>query len=148
MDHAPDKCSVDEAAWREAVARETVVRKLLSMGRPSRSDVLRACRELDVKRTRLYELIKTYRERPVTSSLLVASVGRPQGTRLLSTEMETVIAEALRVFYKTRQKPSINRLLKEVQRLCRLRGLKPPSWHALRLRIAAIDPAELTCGFR
>jgi putative transposase len=58
MDHGLDKCSVDEVAWREAVARETVVRKPLSMGRPSRSDVLRACRELDVKRTHLYELIK------------------------------------------------------------------------------------------
>lgn len=59
-------------------------------------------------------------------------------------ETEAVIAEALREFYKTRQKPSINRLHKEIRRLCRSRGLRAPSWYAVKTRIAAMDPAELS----
>ena len=58
-------------------------------------------------------------------------------------ETEAVIAEALARFYKTLQKPSVNRLRQEVRRLCRVRGLKAPGWHTLRARIDASDPAEL-----
>ncbi|MCR5860536.1 transposase family protein [Mesorhizobium sp. J428] len=59
-------------------------------------------------------------------------------------ETEAVIAEALRDFYRTRQKPSINRLHKEIRRLCRSRGVRAPSWHAVKTRTVAADPAELT----
>ena len=141
MVYGVDKSTVDAAAWSEAMAREAVIRDLASADHLSRSDVMRACRQLGMRRTRFYELIKAYRERPVTSSLLASPTGPPRGTRKLSEETEAVIAEALAEFYETRQKPSVNRLHQEVRRLCRARGLKAPCWHALRARIGAIDPA-------
>ncbi|RUW64678.1 transposase, partial [Mesorhizobium sp. M2A.F.Ca.ET.067.02.1.1] len=144
MVHRPDRDTVDDAAWNEAVAREVVIRRLASFESPSRSDFLRACRELGLKRTRLYELIRAYREHPVTSSLLPRPGGTRQGSRRLPEETEAVVAEALQDFYKTRQKPSINRLHKEIRGLCRSRGVRAPSWHAVKARIAAMDPAELT----
>lgn len=144
MVHGPDKDTIDDAAWDEAVAREAVIRRLASLDCPSRSDFLRACHELGLKRTRLYELIRAYRERPVTSSLLPRPAGTRQGSRRLPDETEAVIAEALRDFYRTRQKPSINRLHKEIRRLCRSRGVRAPSWHAVKTRTVAADPAELT----
>ncbi|MEQ8933963.1 MAG: Mu transposase C-terminal domain-containing protein [Nitratireductor sp.] len=61
----------------------------------------------------------------------------------MPNETEAVIAGALRDFYSTRQKPSINRLHKEIRRLCRSRGVRAPSWHAVKARIATMDPAEL-----
>ncbi|WP_292227412.1 Mu transposase C-terminal domain-containing protein [Mesorhizobium sp.] len=121
-----------------------MIRRLVSLDCPGRSDFFRACRELGLKRTRLYELIRAYREHPVTSSLLPRPGGTRQGSRRLPDETEAVIAEALRDFYKTRQKPSINRLHKEIRGLCRSRGVRAPSWHALKARIEAMDPAELT----
>ncbi|MBM3553548.1 MAG: DDE-type integrase/transposase/recombinase [Alphaproteobacteria bacterium] len=139
-----DKSTVDAAAWKEAVAREAVIRKLTSTDRPGRSDVLRACRELGLRRTRLYELLKAYRERPVTSSLLNRVRGTRPGVRRLPQDAEAVVAEALQGFYETRQKPSVSELQREVGRLCRVRGVTAPGWHALRARINAIDPAELT----
>lgn len=123
--------------------REAVIRALASADLPRRSDVSRACRQLGVKRARLYQLLKAYREWPVTSSLLMRPAGTPPGARRLSADAEAIVAEALATFYETRQKPSVNRLHQEVRRLCRARGLKAPGWHALRARIAAIDPAEL-----
>ena len=144
MVHEPDKDTVDDAAWNEAVAREAVIRSLVSLDRPGRSDFFRACHKLGLKRTRLYELIRTYREHPVTSSLLPRSAGTRQGSRRLPNETEAVIAGALRDFYSTRQKPSINRLHKEIRRLCRSRGVRAPSWHAVKARIATMDLAELT----
>ncbi|WFU07426.1 Mu transposase C-terminal domain-containing protein (plasmid) [Rhizobium sp. CB3171] len=111
--------------------------------RPSRSDFLRACRELGLRRTRLYELIRAYREHPLTSSLLPQPAGTRRGSRRLPDETEAVIGEALRDFYKTRQKPSINQLHKEIRRLCRLRGVRVPSWHTVKARIAGLEPAAL-----
>lgn len=143
MVHGPDKDTSDDAAWNEAVAREAVIRRLVSLDRPSRSDFFRACHELGLKRTRLYDLIKAYREHPVTSSLVPRPVGTRRGSRRLPDETEAVIAEALRDFYKTRQKPSINRLHEEIRRLCRSRGVRAPSWHAVKARIVAMDLAEL-----
>jgi putative transposase len=141
--HGPDKDAIDDAAWDEAVSREVVIRKLVSLDSPSRSDFLRACHELGLKRTRLYELVGAYREHPVTSSLLPRPAGTRQGSRRLPDAAEAVIAEAVRDFYKTRQKPSINRLHKEIRRLCHSRSVQAPSWHAIKARITAMDPAEL-----
>jgi putative transposase len=138
-----DKSSADAAVWKEAVAREAVIRALASSDQPNRAEVLRACRQLGVKRARLYQLLKAYRARPVTSSLLVGPAGTRRGARRLPMETEAVVAEALAQFYETLQKPSVNRLHLEVRRLCLARGLKTPSWHTLRVRIDAIDPAEL-----
>jgi len=141
--HGPDKDTIDDAAWSEAVAREVVIRRLVSLDGPSRSDFLRACHELGLKRTRLYELIRAYREHPVTSSLLPRAAGTRQGSRRLPDETEAVIAEAIRDFYETHQKPSINRLHKDIRRLCRSRGVRVPSWHAVKARISAMDRSEL-----
>jgi putative transposase len=125
------------------VAREAVIRKLISLERPGRSDFLRACHELGVRRTRLYELIRAYRERPVTSSLLAQPAGTRQGSRRLSEEAEAIIAEALRDSYKSRQRPSVNRVHMEIRRVCLSRGVQSPSWQAVRARISALDPTEV-----
>lgn len=138
--------AVDDAAWEQAVAREAVIRRLASKASPNRAEFLKACRDLGLKRSRLYELISAYKARPVASSLLAAQVGTPTGSRRLPDEIEAVISGAIEEFYKSLQKPSINALQKEVRRRCSQRGLRPPCWTTLRDRVAAIDPAELTAA--
>lgn len=138
--------AADDAAWDRAVAREVVIRRLASQARPTRADFLSACRELGLKRSRLYELIHAYKVRPVASSLLTAQSGSPSGSRRLPDEIEAVISEAIAGFFKSRQKPSIHALQKEVRRLCSQRGLRAPCWTTLRDRVAAMDPAELAAA--
>lgn len=138
--------AVGDAAWEQAVAREAVIRRLASKASPDRAEFLKACRDLGLKRSRLYELISAYKARPVASSLLAAQVGTPTGSRRLPDEIETVISGAIEDFYKSLQKPSINALQKEVRRRRSQRGLRPPCWTTLRDRVAAIDPAELTAA--
>nr|WP_241188368.1 transposase family protein [Pseudohalocynthiibacter aestuariivivens] len=138
--------AVDDAAWEQAVARETVIRRLANKSPPNRAEFLKDCRDLGLKRSRLYELISAYKARPVASSLLAAQVGTPTGSRRLPDEIETVISGAIEEFYKSLQKPSINALQKEVRMRCSQRGLRPPCWTTLRDRVAAIDPVELTAA--
>jgi len=139
----------DDTAWEQAVAREAVIRRLASQDRPDRPDraeFLLACRELGLKRSRLYELIRAYKARPITSSLLSAAAGTQTGSRRLPEVIETVIAKAIEDFFKSRQKPSINALHKEVRRRCSHQGLRAPCWTSVRDRVTAIDPAELVAA--
>ncbi|MCD1619015.1 Mu transposase C-terminal domain-containing protein [Salipiger manganoxidans] len=141
-----DICVVDDAAWERAVAREAVVRRLVMNGSPDRAEFLSACRKLGLNRSRLYELIRAYKTRPVTSSLVTAPAGSRSGSRRLPDEIEVVISEAIESFFKSSQKPSIHALQKEVRRLCNHRGLRAPCWTSLRNRVAALDPAGLTAA--
>jgi hypothetical protein len=61
-----------------------------------------------IRRIRLYKLLKAYRERPVTSSLLSRTRRTRLGARRLPQDIEAVVAEALQEFYATRQKPSVS----------------------------------------
>lgn len=141
-----DGSTIDDASWGEAVAREPVIRRLVSRKRIKRAEFCRACVELGIKRTRLYELIDAYKACPVTSSLVSRPAGSRKGANRLSTEVEAVIAEAIQGFYKSDQKPNTNQLYKEVERRCRLRDLRVPAWRTIRRRIDAMDPAEIAAA--
>jgi putative transposase len=138
--------AVDDAAWEQAVARETVIRRLASMAHPDRAEFLVACRQLGLKRSRLYELIKAYKARPITSSLLTAAAGTQTGSRRLPEVIEAEIAEAIEDFFKSRQKPSIIALHREVRRRCVQQGLRVPCWTSVRDRVATMNPAELVAA--
>jgi putative transposase len=143
MADARDIRTVDEAAWKGAVAREAVLRRLAARERLGRAEVLEACRELGVRRSRLYQLLRAYRIRPVTSSLLNRQTGSRAGTSRLPGAVEAVIDEAIQAFYRTRQKPSVSALHTEVRRLCWQKDLRAPSWHAVRARVQKIPLGDL-----
>lgn len=143
MVDARDITAVHEAAWSEAVARANVLRRLVGQERLSRAVVLEACQELGVRRARLYQLLRAYKTRPVTSSLVNRPSGARPGARRLSAAVEALIDGAIQTFYRTRQKPTVNALHKEVRQLCWQKGVRAPSWHAIRARVKAIDPKDL-----
>lgn len=141
-----DITAAADGAWEQAVQREVVIRRLSNQQRMSRADFLAACQELGVKRSRLYELIKAYKARPLTSSLLASSAGTQTGSSRLPAEIEAVVSEAIDQFFKSSQKPSINALHKEVRRRCRAKELEAPCWSTLRKRVMALNPAELSAA--
>ena len=143
MANARDITAVEQVAWNEAVARAAVLRRLSGQERLSRADVLGACQELGIRRARLYQLLRVYRAHPVTSSLVNRPTGSRPGSRHLSAAVEALIDAAIQTFYRTRQKPSVNALHKEVRRLCWQKEIRAPSWHAIRARVRTIDPKSL-----
>src|SRR5271156_1963979 len=109
MADARDITTVDEAAWTEAVARELVLRRLASRERLGRAEIVEACRELGVRRARLYQLLRAYRTRPVTSSVVNRPSGSRAGSRRLSAAVEALIDEAIQTFYRTHACPTMKR---------------------------------------
>lgn len=134
-----DKLVVGDDCWRQAVEREAVIRPLVSKGPLSPADVGVACRQLGLGRTRLYQLVRRYRDTPVTSSLLSVSPGPEKGRRLLAEEIEELIETAMRDTYRRRERPTVSALHDRVRELCHRRGLTPPSWNAVRTRVEQAD---------
>lgn len=134
-----DKLVVGDDCWRQAVERETVIRPLAAKAQLSPADVGVACRQLGLGRARLYQLVRRYRDTPVTSSLLSVSPGPEKGRRLLTGEMEELIETAMRDTYRRRERPTVSALHDRVCELCHVRGLTAPSWKAIRIRVDQAD---------
>lgn len=143
MGQKPDKLTADDAAWLRAMSREKIIRPLALLPRLSAAHVGRACRELKLGQTRFYKLLSQYRASPVTSSLLDATPGPSKGKMLLPPDIEEIIQAAIRDTYRRRERPSITALHDRIRQVCHERGVRSPSWTAVRARVGCIDPQIL-----
>ncbi|MGO4566935.1 DNA-binding domain-containing protein [Rhizobium sp. 2YAF20] len=113
------------------------------MSRLSAAHVGKACRELELGQTRFYKLLNQYRALPVTSSLLDAIPGPTKGRVLLPPDIEEIIQAAIQDTYRKRERPTITALHDRIRQVCHERGVRAPSWTAVRARVDCIDPKIL-----
>lgn len=133
------KLTVPESEWQEALRREAVVRRLAVLDRLSEPALQEACQQLHLGRTRVRELVTAYRASPVTSTLSRPPRGQPSGTKRLSAQAEAIIETSIRNLWQTREKPSVNALVRHVAHNCRAQGLRAPSWDAIKARLDRLD---------
>ena len=134
---------IGEEQWAKAVRREEVVRSLANQPKSSRAIVSGAARDLGLSATQLYRLIRLYRAHPVTQSIVARKPGPARGTRRLPLEIEGIIARAIEATFLRRERPTLEKLCREVRTTCYQAGLKSPSRSAISVRIAAISPKEI-----
>lgn len=142
---AAPSCPLDvpDEDWAEAVRREAVVRPLAAT-KTSRVAVTAAARDLGLSTAQLYRLIRAFRTQPVTRSLVATKPGPKQGARLLPEAVEQQIEQAIDAVYRTRERPTLGKLQRDIRTDCRIAFLKPPSRRAIQARILARSPRELT----
>jgi putative transposase len=99
---------------------------------------------LDLSRSAIYRLVARFRRHPTTSSLLLGKAGRPRSLRLLDRRVETIIAEAIKSFYLTPQRPGVIALVRDITRRCTEEKLKAPNFRSVRRRLVALDPRVTT----
>lgn len=139
MTKKPDKLAATEAAWAKAIAREALIRPLAAATRIPAARLTRVCRDLGLKRTRLYEVIALYRAAPVVSSLLDTVPGQEKGRRRLPAEVEGIIETAIRDTYRRRERPTLRALHDRVCQLCHEAGICAPSRKAVGRRVQQAD---------
>src|SRR5687768_12661565 len=132
-----DSLEVSDEDWSIAIAREAVMRDLLS-SKPTPEMVAEACERIGLSRSQLYRLMSLYRENPTTVTLVPSKSGRPPGTRLLSAEMEAIIKKEIETVYLRNQKPKLSQLYRSIKHGCHAAGLTPPSQNAVRRRVEQI----------
>jgi putative transposase len=134
---------VPEADWSEAVRREATVRPLATAGANSQSAVHAAAASLGLSTAQVYRLIARFRGHPVTLSLVVAKPGPKKGVRLLPGEIELRIEAAIDTVFKQPERPTLEKLRRDIRKDCDAAGLKPPSRKAIRARVSARSLREL-----
>ncbi len=123
--------------WAEAVRREAVIRSLAALPRLGRQAVEDASGKLGVSVSRVYVLLRSFRDHPVTASLLPRRPGPVKGSRLLAASMEARIETAIEEVYLRPERPTVKKVWGEVRRASHAAGIKPPSLKALRARVSA-----------
>jgi putative transposase len=108
--------SASDADWGLAVEREAVIRPLAEHKRFCTDDMEEAASHLGVVRSVLYKLVRRYRQRPQTSSLLPFKRGRDTYTTVLDKTREHLLDSCIREFYLRPERPSFASLIQEVRR--------------------------------
>lgn len=140
---AQSASSCRDEEWNEAVRRAKEIRPLVEAPRAGRrAAVQAAATRLGFSVSRVYSLIRQFRNKPLTESMVRHKPGPAQGTRRLAPELECVIEKAIDGYYLQPERPTQPQLLKQIRHDCRAAGLKPPSLKAVRARITARNPRE------
>lgn len=134
---------VSGEAWAEAVRREAKVRPLAAAAPNSLAAVQVVADDLGLSTAQLYRLIRAFRAQPVTRSLVVTKPGPKRGARLLPDEIDRRIEGAIDAVFKKREKPTVRKLLRDIEVDCRAASLKVPSRKAVQARLYGRSPKEL-----
>lgn len=132
---------IDEQLWDEACRRADMIRDFLKH-RTSRStvdNVAGLAAQLELSQATTYRLINLFNAGGNVMSLVDRKPGRPEGHRALDEEREEIIRATIASFYLKRNRPSISRLVREVQMNCILAGRKPPHRRTIEARLEDID---------
>ena len=119
-------------AWQLALEREAVIRPLAEQGRVSPTLVQDATRQLRLSRSVLYDLLRRYKQRPQTSSLLPWKRGRATKATFLESTREELLNSSIQDYLRP-ERPSLAALLQEVRRRFSEQDLPAPLPHASAL---------------
>jgi putative transposase len=122
-----------------ALEREAVIRPIAE-GVATAEAVTRVVKRLRLSRSLVYRLIKRYRQRPQTSSLLPFKRGRARNSLFLDGAREELLETTIREFYLTPERPSLAALFREVRMRFAGKRLVPPHYRTLLRRIEALAP--------
>ncbi|GAC1348504.1 MAG: DDE-type integrase/transposase/recombinase [Acetobacteraceae bacterium] len=126
-----------DGTWAEAVRRAAVIRPLAAETTSRSAAVQAAADALGISVSQVYRLVRAFRRRPLTQSLVLNKPGPRPGTRVLSPEVELRIEDAIETVFKQRERPSVARLRRDIRQNCEAAGLAPPSRKAIEARISA-----------
>lgn len=140
----PEKVQIDieeiaDEDWKLANTRYDIIQPLLEKETIGRNDVQTRSQEIGVSVATLYRWLNRYRSSNTLSSLIPMSRGWKKDRTRLATETETLIDEVIQSFYLTHQRPTQQKAVLEVLRLCQLKKIPPPGASAIRQRILRIS---------
>jgi len=138
---ALDAAEIGDEDWRIAQERFDIIKPFIDRPR-GRKDVEARAKEVGVSADSIYRWLNRYETNHDLSSLVPMKRGIRPGSIKLPYAVEEIIRNVIDTHYLTRQKPTIQSAVSEIRRRCDLRGLKPPSYNAIRSRIAMIPERE------
>lgn len=133
--------SIAEEDWRVAQTRYEAIRPLLE-GDQSRSAVEARAAQVAVNPATLYRWMSRYRSMDAISALIPFKRGWKTGNYRIGEAAEGVIREVIQDYYLKPERPSPQKVVREVHRICDARHIERPSPTAIRARIARVPEYE------
>ncbi|HEX8633975.1 MAG TPA: Mu transposase C-terminal domain-containing protein [Pyrinomonadaceae bacterium] len=130
---------VPDEDWQEAQRRFSIIRPLLSLPRRTKQMVAEVAGKANIHVVTLYRWIKLYEQAERVSALLPTHRDGGRGQSRLTPEVEKILNATIEDFYLKKQKRSVGKTCKEVERRCKNAGLEPPHSNTVRKRIAALS---------
>jgi putative transposase len=128
-----------KADWLLALKRESVIAPLAVQPKVGVQLVDEAALELGLGRSVIYELLKRYRQRSQTSSLLPGKRGREPKAPVLNQDREDLLSSCIQEFYLKPERPRLAALMLEIRRRFAERNLRAPNYRTVLSRIQALD---------
>jgi putative transposase len=128
-----------KADWLLALKRESVIAPLAVQPKVGVQLVDEAALELGLGRSVIYELIKRYRQRSQTSSLLPGKRGREPKAPVLDQDREDLLSSCIQEFYLKPERPRLAALMLEIRRRFAERNLRAPNYRTVLSRIQALN---------
>ena len=100
--------TADGEEWQLALEREAVIRPLASKSKLSVTLIEEATRQLRLSRTVFYDLLRRYKQRPQTSSLLPWKRGREFKATFLDRPREELLNSCIQEFYLRMERPPVS----------------------------------------
>lgn len=132
--------------WKIAEERYEAIKPLVEYESPGRKRVNQRATEVGVHPSTLYRWLADYNSFGVIATLIPKRRGWQEGKGRISFEAERVIEQAIKDFYLTPQRPTAEKTVVEVRRICRERGVDAPSASTIRSRISKISEKERLRG--
>lgn len=141
-----DLTEIADESWREAERRYAAIQPLVDRYQVGREDAQRRAQELGIDTATLYRWLSRYRATRSILALIPQTRGWRAGRSRLSSFAEAVIDEVIRDFYLSLQRPTAQKAVIEVLRICRDRHIDPPSAGAIRARLNRIPEHDRLRG--
>ncbi|MBB2777837.1 UNVERIFIED_ORG: putative transposase [Comamonas terrigena] len=134
--------AIVEDDWRVAQTRFAAIEPLLASKSPTRAAVEARAQELGVGTATLYRWISRYRSLDAVSGLVPSKRGWQYGKGRISKSVQLLIEDVINTYYLTPERPTAEKVVREVQRICGEKNMQAPSATAVRQRIERIPEVE------
>lgn len=133
-----DLATIKPAAISKAERVRNAVARIQDLGRLEREVLQELADELGYTPRHIRNLVQRFR---ASGGQLTAFLRQEKPTRRarLTAEVEKVIEERIRVFFLTKERPTIQSLQRDIAGHCRPLGLPIPSYVTVQRRVAQID---------
>ena len=133
----------DREALEEAERKYAIIKPLLDNPNYGRADVDACAEKNGVYYTTIYRWLRTFE----TTGKVTAFIRQPRtdkGNKMLPADAEKVVSDMVESLYLTKQQRTPAKIIREVEKVCRKLGIKPPHANTIRNRLKAIDAYRKT----
>ena len=139
-----DISAIGDEEWQKAQVKFEAIKPIINTEHKynHRKLIIKRSKETNVSIRSLYRWTKQYQSVGSIAGLVEKKRGWKEGGSRLTKEQDGVIQRAIKAFYLTKQRASLEQTYREVFRICSMERIDKPSKKAIRLRIDQISEYE------